>query len=101
MGMNHQTWAVVLRGCAWFLWSEISEKRPGKSFDDTWQTGWDALETKSECEERMQERIAVWAKGGMQTKGHSVFQIKSPEQDYMLITYYCLPDTVDPRQPKR
>jgi hypothetical protein len=98
--MNHRTGAVVLLGCAWFHWSEISEKRPGKPFDHTWQTGWHALDSMSECEQRARELVAGWVKAGWKGKGDMVTRQNPTKNDYSLIQYHCLPSTVDPRRPK-
>jgi hypothetical protein len=99
--MNRHTWAVVLLGCAWFLWWEVSEKLPGKSFAHSWSTSWNALESKGLCEVHMQGALAWWEKAGLKATGNSVSRVWPNSKDYQLIQYYCLPDTVDPRQSKR
>jgi hypothetical protein len=90
--------AVALLGCTWFLWFEVREQLPGKPFSHTWNPSWEALETKAECEVRMESIIATWVKAGAEAKGNHVVRVKPTKKHYSLLTYYCLPDTIDPRK---
>ena len=80
--------AVLVAGkagaeCAWVLWAEL----PGKVFSPV-----AAVEDRTECVQRAAKR--------MQDKGDETlrhfFQIDPSE-----MFYRCLPDTVDPRGPRR
>jgi len=73
-------------GCAWVLWHA--------SFDmEEWKHSvLGAYETKTECELHGQQLIEMIAPAG-KANGKSVFY----EKQRVVISYTCLPDTIDPR----
>jgi hypothetical protein len=79
--MHHQPWAVLLLGCAWVLW--VNGLAVGKA--DRWSID-SAHKTREEC------WTAAGRISGLTYENRSVGE--------MLTLIKCLPDTIDPRQPK-
>ena len=96
--------------CAWVLWDDnvFSSSRGGRNH--SWEIR-SAHETKKECEER---RNVVWKerRDWLSATGYDIGHVPTPGSvggtkgdtsggTYLASnTYYCLPDTVDPRGPK-
>jgi len=68
--------------CAWVLWQELPVASGGWSLDTGRES---AFPTKTACEKRLRTRTQAFAQA---TTGMKPFLV-------------CLPDTVDPRGPKR
>ena len=68
--------------CAWVLWQELPVASGGWTLDTGRES---AFPTKKGCEKRLRTRIEAFAQA---TTGMRPFLV-------------CLPDTVDPRGPKR
>jgi hypothetical protein len=82
-----QAWAE----CAWVLWTHVTSPSTAE-----WQTD-SAFDNKSACEERLRTRLtAARERNGIVTGTMAIF-----EKFNMVHIYRCLPDSIDPRGPKR
>jgi hypothetical protein len=110
LGVSAPAWA----GCAWILWAETEAAVKNKSGVETVTvSGWkirSAEKSKAACEAARNERLAKLMAGvktdlgATPTTVRDVIPPTSPDSDPLyvteVVTYHCLPDTIDPRGPK-
>jgi hypothetical protein len=77
-------------GCAWVLWGNVVRKTV-----DVWQTD-EAFDNKGECDQAVRARLGKAKAMNATVIGDMVLIEKADT----IITYHCLPDTVDPRGPR-
>jgi hypothetical protein len=83
--------------CAWVLWTE--ERNADSGPPKLWVT--DAFSTREECRTRVESMTALIGRGlGGRAVGNIVTMSSKDGKPSLVFAYYCLPDTVDPREPK-
>lgn len=86
-------------GCAWVLWDRLRvwDREKGGS------TGWqivEAAESRDQCLATLRTAIAGHVARGAR-RGGPVGDVQYDDPEYKIShTYSCLPDTIDPREPK-
>ena len=97
--------ATASAECTWVLWSEVD--RAAGDVQVTVTTRWTvhaAFKTEEQCRAGAAKQAAAYAAGN---KGTMSEDLRGPTvvvqgTDRMIVaTYLCLPDTIDPRGPKR
>jgi hypothetical protein len=89
--------ATVYADCAWVLWTE--ERNPDGGSSKIWVT--DAFATREECRTRVEHTTALIGRGlGGRAVGNIVVMRSKDGKPSLVFAYYCLPDTVDPREAK-
>jgi hypothetical protein len=73
---------------AWVLWSQMQNK----SGSDWNPEG--GFENRSQCIEALKNELDLWRRGKNTNVGGDAVQFKDKN---VVVTYRCLPDTVDPR----
>src|SRR5262245_3559141 len=91
-------WATTASAeCAWVLWTEVIQADSGQrklSVTDT-------FDTKEQCRTRLAHTTALVGRGlGGRVVGNVVVMSGKDGEPSLMFTYFCLPDTVDPREPK-
>ncbi len=101
--------ATVSAECAWVFWQEATG--PPTYESSTWTVS--AWETKSACEQALVKKVRSDSAPTRGQKGEVTVDDmagkprvmwRTPTKNGVLVTsytYVCLPDTVDPREPKR
>ena len=86
----------VLLTCAWVLWSQTV------FMNGTTPTSYEpdlSEETKADCEQQKDARMARWRQAYEQV-GEAIFIAAKGQPPQAVLSYRCLPDTVDLRKPK-
>jgi hypothetical protein len=79
--------------CAWLMWSGLTSKAG---------TGWeiiDSSDSRAACATLLTTKLKQMSAAGSDVRGNLVF-FKNVGDSAMLGRFLCLPDTVDPREPK-
>jgi hypothetical protein len=97
--MNHRTWAVLLLGGAWMLWSHSISVRPDF---DVWHLD-RVMPTQEACQgekQRIHQAYVQEARryGAASSAKDTVYLTKGEQT--IVLGWYCYPDTIDPRAPK-
>ncbi len=88
--------------CAWVLWENVSLFTDWTEPQIMW-TATDAYETKQTCRSRLEQRVSRGVSAGakVDTNHSDVLLIGEKTNGvWSVVSFYCLPDTVDPRGPK-
>jgi hypothetical protein len=83
--------------CAWVLWTETKGTRGYGGYEAV-----SAAETKQACDRSLAERLAAWPGTNVRVRETTVYvetKTKNGSQEISMVTFTCLPDTVDPRGP--
>jgi hypothetical protein len=93
--MNHHTWAVVLLECAWILWMQS----PEISQPDRWSIA-NSFPTQVACMQRLEDVLnRTKTKPRTEVREQTIFTTSG--EHISRLTVHCIPETIDPRQPKR
>jgi hypothetical protein len=82
--------------CAWVLWQQTTALGP--SFQDGWDVV-EALPDRPTCDARVDARLLN--PGPLAERGNGRTLVLKGRNGVAVLTYLCLPDTIDPRGPKR
>ena len=82
--------------CAWVTWQQHTYRHT-RAEDWEW-TPIAAYQTRSECQEQAQAKVAEWLKSRATKLAENV--VKFEEGALLTARVLCLPDTADPRGPK-
>lgn len=98
--MSPRASAVLLLGCAWVLWSHSMSTKPDF---DVWHLE-QVMPTNAGCEREKQLTQQAYARqarqsGDVKTAKDAVYLTRGEQT--IVFAWYCYPDTIDPRQPKR
>ncbi len=82
--------ATAHAGCAWIIWFKgYPPNQDPRAVQIRWTLTEYIYETKRECDERAHQETRDWVK-----------LMQASPKEFMLGSYVCYPDTVDPRGPK-
>ena len=83
--------------CAWVMWTEERHADGGPIK----LSASDAFDTREQCKTRLANTTSLVGKGlGGRVVGNVVIMSSKEGKPSLMFTYFCLPDTIDPREPK-
>ena len=89
--------ATAHADCAWVMWTEERHSGGGPIK----LSASDAFDTREQCRTRLAYTTALVGRGlGGRVVGNVVVMSSKDGEPSLMFTYFCLPDTVDPREPK-
>ena len=89
--------ATAYAECAWVMWTEERHSGGGPIK----LSASDAFDTREQCRTRLAHTTALVGRGlGGRVVGNVVVMSSTDGEPSLMFTYFCLPDTVDPRGPQ-
>jgi hypothetical protein len=86
--------ATAYADCAWVMWTEERHSGGGPIK----LSASDAFDTREQCRTRLAYTTALVGRGlGGRVVGNVVVMSSKDGEPSLMFTYFCLPDTVDPR----